>query len=127
MSADVDKAKVIDEILRLQEARTAAILARDGAAMEKLFDDDLVHIHSSGKVDTKASYIEPLVSGTKGYKAIAYSNVKVRVYGDCAIASGDVIIESLRPSRLDLRYTNVWVNKGGAWRSVHWASCKRPA
>ena len=125
MSDSVNKTKDVEEILRLQQARTDAILARDGPAMEKLFDDELVHVHSSGKVDSKASYIGTLVSGKGGYKSFTYNNVKVRVYGDCAVATGDVIIDTLKPSRLDLRYTNVWVKNGSSWRSVSWHSAKR--
>ena len=54
-----------------------------------------------------------------------YANVKVRRYGDCAIVSGDVIIDT--KSRLDLRFTNVWSKAGGQWRNVHWSSVKRAA
>ncbi len=126
MSADVNSEKVIEEILRLQQARTDAIQARDGPALQELFDDDLVHIHASGRIDSKDSFIAPLLTGKSGYKRVAYSNVKVRVYGDCAIVTGDVIIENFT-QELDLRYTNVWVKSGSSWRSVSWHSAKRTA
>ncbi len=119
-----DKAKVTEEILRMERARTDAILAADGVAMGKIFSDDLVYIHSSGRLDTKTSYIDGLVSGKSSYKAFAFSNVKVRAYGDCAVVSGDAIIDATK-SRLDLRFTNVWVRSDGVWRNVHWHSVKR--
>ena len=115
-----------DDILKLEEQRTQAILKADGPTMEKLFDDELVYIHSSGRLDTKRSYIDGLTSGKSAYKAFKFANVKVRVYGDCALVSGDVVIE-LPTRTLDLRFTNVWVKGGPAgWRHVHWQSVPRP-
>jgi ketosteroid isomerase-like protein len=118
------EAKIVEEILKMEKARTDAILAADGPAMQKLFDDELVYIHSSGRLDTKTSYIENLVTGKAAYKAFAFSNVKVRVYGDCAIVSGDAIVDATK-SRLDLRFTNVWSKSSGTWCNVHWHSVKR--
>ena len=112
-----------EEILQLEKSRTDAILAKDTAALEKLFDDDLVYIHSSGRLDTKTSYIDNMKTGKSDYQAFTYSNVKVRRYGDCAIVSGDVIIQA--SNRLDLRFTNVWSKAGGTWKNVHWSSVKR--
>ena len=114
-----------EEILQLEKQRTDAILAKDRAALGKLFDDELVYIHSSGRLDTKASYIDNMKSGKSNYRGFTYSNVKVRRYGDCAIVSGDVIIEA--SNRLDLRFTNVWSKAGGQWKNVHWSSVKRAA
>ncbi len=116
----------VDDILKMEEQRTQAILKADGPAMEKLFADDLVYIHSSGRLDTKRSYIDGLTSGKSSYKGFKFSNVKVRVYGDCAIASGDVLIE-LPTRNLDLRFTNVWVKTAMGWVNVHWQSVPRPA
>ena len=121
MSADANKEKVVEEILRMQQKRTDVIMARDGAAMDKLFDEDYHHVHSSGSVNDKATYIDRLVTGKSTYKSFVYNNVKVRVYGDCAIATGDVLIDSTN-SLLDLRYTNVWVKRDGSWRSASWQS-----
>lgn len=117
---------ITDDILKLEEQRTQAILKADGPTMEKLFDDELVYIHSSGRLDTKRSYIDGLTSGKSAYKSFKFANVKVRVYGDCALVSGDVVIE-LPTRTLDLRFTNVWVKGGPAgWRHVHWQSVPRP-
>mgnify|MGYP000720873844 CR=1 FL=1 len=114
-----------EEILQLEKSRTDAILAKDVAALTKLFDDELVYIHSSGRLDTKTSYIDNMKSGKSNYKSFDYANVKVRRYGDCAIVSGDVVIEA--GSHLDLRFTNVWSRSSGQWRNVHWSSVKRAA
>jgi hypothetical protein len=43
----------VEEALKAEEARFKAQMSGDGAAMNKLFGDDLVYIHSSTVVDTK--------------------------------------------------------------------------
>jgi hypothetical protein len=126
MSADANKEKVVEEILRLQQARTEAMLAKDEPALQKFLDDDLIHIHSSGRIDTKASFIDNLMKGKTGYKKISYNNVKVGIYGDSAIISGNAVIETIQ-SNLDLIFTTVWVKSGGNWRSISWHTTKRAA
>jgi hypothetical protein len=126
MSGDVSEENVIEEILRLHQARTDAMVSKDEPALQKFLDDGLVHIHSSGKMDGKASFIDNLMKGKTGYKKITYSNVKVGVYGDCALISGNAIIETIQ-SNLDLFFTTVWVKSSGSWRSISWHTTKRAA
>ncbi|HMG12758.1 MAG TPA: hypothetical protein VK571_06270, partial [Gemmatimonadaceae bacterium] len=42
----------VEEALQAEDARFKAQMSGDGAAMKKLFGDDLVYIHSSTVVDT---------------------------------------------------------------------------
>ncbi len=74
-----------DEALKAEDARYAAQIDNDFAAMAGLFADDLVYVHSSGAVDGKDSYIERLRSNALRYRAMRRSDVKVRVYGCVAI------------------------------------------
>ena len=77
-----------DEAAEAEDARYAAQTARDFAAMERLFADELVYVHSSGDVDGKAGYIEAQRSGARRYRAMRRSDVAVRVYGCVAIITG---------------------------------------
>ena len=47
----------------LDKAWLKAVLAKDIAALDKMYASDLVYAHASGIVDTKASYLEKLKSG----------------------------------------------------------------
>ncbi len=58
----------VDDALAAEAARYAAQTANDFAAMERLFGDDLVYIHSSTAIDTKASFIESIRSGAVRYR-----------------------------------------------------------
>ena len=76
---------MIGDRSKAEDARYAAQIDNDFAAMAGLFADDLVYVHSSGAVDGKDSYIERLRSNALRYRAMRRSDVKVRVYGCVAI------------------------------------------
>src|SRR6185436_4912432 len=78
-----------DEAQTAEDARYKAQTSNDFAAMERLFGNDLVYIHSSSVVDNKATYIDSMRSGTVRYRIMRRSGVKVRTYGCVAILTGD--------------------------------------
>ena len=113
---------VSEEILKLEKMRNDAIVARDAATLEKLYDDELVYFRSYGRLDNKKNFIESIRTGGGFYKSYTYSNVKVRQYGDCVIVSGD--LELVTKTAQNLRFTSVWYKRDGQWRNVHWATGK---
>ncbi len=54
------------ELIRLDDERCRAILSRDAAVLERLMANDIVYTHSTGRLDTKASFIDSIRSGTCG-------------------------------------------------------------
>lgn len=118
------------EILGLEDQRYAAMIAKDEAALEKCFGDDLIYTHSSGAVDTKASYIAAIKGGKFNYIKCDRFEEKVRVYGDTALVSGRAVFEAVvegAPRTLRLRYLNVWTKAQSGWKFVGWQSCPLPA
>ena len=75
-----------EEVLRAEDARYAAQIANDFAAMEQMFGPELVYIRSvDGAVADKRAYIESMRSGTVKYRAMQRSDVSVRTYGCLAM------------------------------------------
>lgn len=118
------------DILALEDKRYAAMIAKNEAALADLFADDLIYVHSSGGVDTKASYIAAIKSGKFDYRKCDRFEEKVRVYGDTALVTGRAVFEAVvegTPKTLRLRYLNVWTKTAGGWKFVGWQSCPLPA
>ncbi|MEO8203885.1 MAG: nuclear transport factor 2 family protein [Betaproteobacteria bacterium] len=114
------------DILALEARRYAAMIALDEAELGRLFGDDLIYVHSSGAVDTKASYIHALRTGKFRYTKCERFEEKVRLYGDTALVTGRAVFEALTegaPKTLRLRYLNVWAKGAEGWRLVGWQSC----
>lgn len=117
----------------LAEARSAwvdAVRARDIAALEGLLADDLVYVHSTGRVDDRASYLDYVRSGPE-FLAVELSGPTARISGDTAVFNGRLRLELRRapaeaPVELDVLATLVWQRIAGTWRLSVAQTTRRP-
>jgi hypothetical protein len=118
-----------EEASRAEDARYAAQTGNDFAAMERLFGDDLVYIHSSAVVDDKAAYIDSMRSGNVKFRVMRRSDVKVRTYGCVAIISGnadfDVTVKGQDLS-VQLRFHSIWAKRPGGAQFISWEATRVP-
>lgn len=117
----MDDNDAVAAIERLEDERYAAMLGKDGGALERLLHADLVYMHSSGVSDSKASYIAGLGDGTWDYKRIERSDQSVRVHGGLALVfnriSISIVIRGV-PKELDNRALAVWVSDDATWSLI---------
>lgn len=119
----------VEDALQAEEARYQAQMSGDGAAMGKLFGDDLVYIHSSTVQDTKASFIESITSGNVRYRSMSRGEPRVRTYGCVAIVSGEAKFEVTvkgEDRTLKLLYHAVWARRGAGVQFVSWQATRLP-
>ena len=118
----------VAEALQAEDARFKAQMSGDGAAMKKLFGDDLVYIHSSTLVDTKQSFIESITSGNVKYRSMHRGDSTVRTYGGVAIVSGsakfEVTVKGENRS-LDLLYHAIWAKRIAGAQFISWQATKK--
>ena len=118
-----------EEAQTAEDARYAAQTSDDFAAMGKLFGDDLHYTHSSGKSDTKTSYIEVQRSKAIVYHDMQRSNVTVRTYGCIAILTGDAhyqVTVGGQETTPVLVFTSIWAKRDGGVQFVSWESTPAP-
>ena len=118
-----------EEALKAEDARYAAQMGDDFAAMDKLFSPELVYIHTSSVLDNKASYIESMRSGAVKYKVMRRSEVTVRNFGCIAIINGignyDVRVKD-NDVNVVLRFTSIWQKTDAGLQFVSWQSTRMP-
>jgi ketosteroid isomerase-like protein len=117
-------------VLAAHDARIAATIKGDVAALGAMMTDDLTYTHSSGITETKAEFLDGLKTGKYLYRAIDASGRRVRVHGDSALVSGPchIVIEpGGKRTELDLYFSELYVREGGAWRMALWQSTRLPA
>lgn len=118
----------VEEALAAEKARFAAQMSGDGAAMNKLFGDDLVYIHSSTVQDTKKSFIESITSGNVKYRSMHQGEATVRTYGCVAIVSGAAKFEVTVKGEnrtLDLLYHAIWAKRAAGVQFISWQATKK--
>ena len=127
-AADCDGAISADEALKAEDARYAAQTKSDFDALGRLYGDDLVYVHSSAVVDSKASYIDRQRAGLH-YRAMKPSDLKVRVFGCLAIITGRgdyEVTQDGKDSSPHLFFTAVWAKRGPNVQFVSWESTPIP-
>jgi hypothetical protein len=130
----MDRNTLVSHVLGLEEQRCNATIQRDVAALEPLLADDLTYTHSSGRVETKAAFLEAIRAGNPRYHRIERSDVVVRVYEDAvAVVTGlarFTVTLNGQDKVTHARFTNVWTrdDEASRWRFSAWQStpCTAP-
>lgn len=112
------------------DERVAAMIAADAARLNAVFSDELRYAHSTGDVDTKATFIDSIVSGRTKYEAIQYAQRSFSFPAPgVALVHGRAEVRVATPkARIEatLSFLSVWREEQGRWRFFAWQSCKVP-
>jgi hypothetical protein len=124
LAGDVENA-----VLKAQDRRFALTAGGDLDELDRLMTDDMNYTHSTSTVDTKAEFLASLRSGRVRYLAIDPEERSVRIYGHTAVVQGiaHVLVKvGERDVDVRLRFTEVYVDKDGAWKMALWHSTRVP-
>ena len=116
-------------IIDLDKKRMDAMARQDITTLNALLADDLVDTHSSARVDTKQSLIGAMESGATVYTAVEPSGVVAQDLGNAVVLTGAArmsVTSNGNPINFGVRFTDVYVNKGGEWQMVAWQSTRLP-
>lgn len=115
------------EIERFERQRFEAQVKKDMSFLEKIFADDLIYIHGSGKQDNKTTYLQSIKDGKSVYDKIDVEEINVRIYGKktVAIVNGIIIISNTNAAPNRLRYLVVYSKNGkNGWQLNSWQALK---
>ena len=118
-----------DKVIALDKARMDAMAKKDIVALGDIIADDLIYTHSSARMDTKASLIGNMQSGSTVYTSVVPSEVVAQDLGDAVVLTGIAAISVMsggKPNSFKVRFTDVYANRGGKWQMVTWQSTKLP-
>jgi hypothetical protein len=105
------------ELLQLEKDFVEATLKHDREFYDRILADDWINIHEDGSVGTKQGD----AAHKSEYDTAAFDDIKVRVYGDSAVAVGRYSVgwtEGGRRSAISGRFTDVWMKRNGRWQIV---------
>jgi hypothetical protein len=114
-------------IIDLDKKRMTAMAQKDVATLKQILCNGLIYTHSSARMDTKASLIGAMESGSTVYTSVEPSNVVAQDLGNAVVLTGEAAISVMangNPNSFRVRFTDVWENQAGTWRMVTWQSTK---
>jgi hypothetical protein len=105
-------------LLAAEEARRAAMLAADTAALDALLSDALAYTHSTGVTDGKASYLALLAGGALRYEALEFAAPQARLLGTAGLVGAVMratILKSGVRREIASSYLAVWEHTAAGW------------
>ena len=116
------------DVLAADDRRFQAMVKQDWAALDAALADDLVYVHSSARVESKAEHLANLRAGKPSYRGASPRERKARVRGEVGIVNGvsDMHVErDGKENRFTVRYLAVYAKSGQDWRMVAWQSTRQ--
>jgi ketosteroid isomerase-like protein len=106
-----------------------AVVARDEAALNRIYADKLIYTHSSGVTESKSVFVGRVKSGAQRYDVLEHEKIEVVPYGDTAVMHGIVKVAGVaegKPFGGRLMILHVWHRVDGHWQMVAHQSLKLP-
>ena len=108
-------------LMKIEQDMLAALLKKDAAGFGRHFADDAVLTTPDGTVQTRAQLLADVKSGDLVLESSAFSDMKVRVYGDAAVVTYTTTDKG-KYKQQDIsgrfRWTDVFVRRAGEWKLV---------
>ena len=122
----------VEQVLELGRRWAAAELRGDPQALSPLLADDFLLVGPLGFVLDKAQYLGSRRSGDLKHDSLAWEDVRVRVYGEAALAVGAQTQRSTyqgRDASGRFRVTQAAIRQGNRWTIVglHYSPITQPA
>jgi ketosteroid isomerase-like protein len=110
------------EVRRTIEKYRTALLQKDAATLGRIWADDYTFTNGAGETHSKAERLANLKSGATSLDSISEEeDMKVRVYGNVAVATSRVTIKgqySGKQTSGQYRSIHVWVKGAAGWQLV---------
>lgn len=119
------------EILKREQQRVDFLTGGKLDELAAMLSPTLTYTHSSSAMDGRDKFLESLRSGQVAYRRLAHRDVQVRFPApEVAIVTGlsDILVAIAgKDTEVPVRFTIVYVKKGGEWLMELWHSTRRPS
>lgn len=105
-------------IVESERQWAASVASGDTSTVERILADDFVGVDPKGGPYGKAKMIADTRDAPKYFVSNRLNRVKVRFYGDTAIAQGDESWERHTGERGRFVWTDTWIRRHGRWQIV---------
>lgn len=117
----MSRRSVVEDVEAAEASRARAIVEADLETLDRLTDPDLVHIDITGRVRTKAQFLDQLQDGGHRYRTYELLENTVHVSGDVAAVSGvfrNTLLTNGEEIRKIARHLRVYLRRNEAWKTI---------
>jgi ketosteroid isomerase-like protein len=112
--------KIEKEIRQMEEKRVNALLAKDTAALLKLYSPDYIVNRPIGIVSTRDKSVERIVADSLNFISYKFQMEKLITKNNLVITMGSETVQPGGKNRdagkiLKRRYTHIWSKENGNW------------
>lgn len=76
------------DALNMAQEWASLVSQANVAELEKLLNDQYMHIHATALVESKAQFLEAFKNGSRKYDPIKIEEINVRIFGSSAVVTG---------------------------------------
>lgn len=105
-------------IIESERQWAESVATGDTSALKRILADDFIGVDPKGRFYDKAKMIAETREAPKYFVSNHLNEVKVRFYGDTAVAQGDETWERRSGERGRFVWTDTWVRRSGMWQMV---------
>jgi ketosteroid isomerase-like protein len=119
--ASVPTKQTTEQYIKESERQWAeSVVSGDASALERILADDYLGVDTSGNLTTKEQEIAGTRNGKGEYISCHLNEVKVRFYGNTAVAQGSEswVRRTGEPRQGRFVWTDTWVCRNGRWQIV---------
>ena len=115
-----DHRQVERYIIESERQWAESVATGDSSTVERILADDFIGVDPKGRFYDKATMVADTRKVPKNFLSNHANDIKVRFYGDTAVAQGDETWErrSGDPLRGRFVWTDTWVRRSGKWQIV---------
>ena len=105
-------------ILESERQWAESVATGDTSAIERILADDFIGVDPKGRLYAKQEMIDETRNAPKYFVSNRLNDVKVRFYGNTAIAQGSETWEKRSGERGRFVWTDTWLKRNGRWQIV---------
>ena len=110
-----------ESIEKMMHAWPEAAHEKNTGPLEEMLADDFTHTGPGGQMMTREDFVGHIKDGTFKIESLEFQNLKVRVYGDAAVATGKISLKGNwgeTDVSGDYAFTDTFVKHDGKWKQV---------
>ncbi len=117
-SVQKDQKETERYILESERQWAESVATGDTSAIERILADDFIGVDPQGHLYPKQKMIDETPNAPKYFVSNRLNDVKVRFYGNTAVAQGSETWEKRSGERGRFVWTDTWLQRNGRWQIV---------